>query len=122
MKLISRTAAVALVISLPMALGACGSGSKPSKADVKAGYAKHVQEQAKKSGAKIPDSIVDKMTGCVVDKTYDKVSARSLKNIKDSKSNDKGEIEVKKDDKPKFESAAKSCQDKYKNELSKLGG
>lgn len=121
MKLISRTAAVALVLSMPMALGACGGDSKPSKADVKAGYAKYVKTQAKKSKVTIPDSIVNKMAGCIIHKTYDKVSAKSLTNIKNADTNDKDEIKVKSDDKSKFEAASTSCQTKYKNELSKLG-
>lgn len=121
MKLVSRTAAVALVISLPMALGACGSDSKPSKADVKAGYVKSVKKEAKKAGVTIPDAIMTKMSGCVIDEAYEKVSAKSLKSIKNGDTNDKGEIKVTSDDKSKFESASKDCQTKYKDELSKLG-
>lgn len=120
MKLISRTAAAALIISLPMALGACGGG-KPSKADVKAGYVKSVKAQAKKSGVKIPDSTLDKMAGCIIDKSYDDVSSDSLNSIKDGKTNSDGEIKVTSKDKPKFESASTACQTKYKDELSKLG-
>jgi len=120
MKLISRTAAVALVISLPMALGACGN-SKPSKADVKAGYSKSVKQQAKTAGVKIPDALLDKMSGCIIDKSYDEVSSDSLKSIKDGKTNSDGEIKVTSKDKPKLESASKDCQAKYKDELTKLG-
>ncbi|GAB3499593.1 hypothetical protein [Flexivirga sp.] len=118
--ILSRTAAAALIITLPMGLSACGD-SKPSKADVTAGYVKSVKQQADKSGVKIPDSLLDKMAGCIIDKSYDKVSADSLKSIKDGKTNDKGEIKVKSDDKSTFESASKDCQTKYKDELSKLG-
>jgi len=119
MKIVSRTAAAALLITLPMSLAACGGGSKPSKADVKAGYEKAVKAQASKSGIKVPDALLDKMAGCIIDKTYDKVSAASLNSIKKGDTDSKGQIKVKSDDKSKFESASTACQTKYKDEIAK---
>lgn len=121
MKIVTRTAAAALLISLPMGLSACGGNSKPSKDDVKAGYSKAVKKQVEKLGVKVPDSTIDKMGNCIIDGAYDKVSATSLKSIKDGKTTKDGDVKVAKKDKPKFESASKKCQAKYKDELSKLG-
>ncbi|MFC6707976.1 hypothetical protein [Flexivirga alba] len=119
MKLISRTAAVALVISLPMALGACGGGSKPSKADVKAGYIKSVKKSGGAESAKIPDSLYTKMADCVFDKTYNDLSSDTLNKFKDGNANEK--TKIKSSDKDKLTSASTSCQTKLANDFKNVG-
>lgn len=108
MKIITRTAAAALLISLPMALGACGSdgGSKPSKADVKAGFEKAMKSS--EAGAALPQATLDKYSNCVVDKTYDKLSNKALNVIK--KGDTKTKTDVPKKDKTAFDGAVTSCQ------------
>lgn len=118
MKLISRTAAVALVISLPMALGACGGDSKPAKADVKAGYIKAVKKNVGASGAKVPDSLYQKMADCIVDKSYDDLSADTLNKLKDG--NATAETKVKSDDKDTLDKASKTCQTKLADDMKSV--
>jgi hypothetical protein len=95
MKIVTRTAAAAMLISLPMALGACGGGdSKPSKADVKVGFAKVMKSMP--SGKNVPAPTMTKIADCVVDKTYDKVTAKTLNAMKSGDKNSKAD---KKDEK-----------------------
>lgn len=108
MKLITRTAAAALLIGLPMTLGACGSsgGSKPSKADVQAGLTKLMKAQA--GASVIPDATVKKYTGCIVDKSYDKLSNKALNAI--TKGDPKTKTDVPQKDKDAYTSAVNSCK------------
>ncbi|MBB2892538.1 hypothetical protein [Flexivirga oryzae] len=105
MKIVSRTAAAALLITLPMALGACSSsgGSKPAKADVQAGFTKALKGQSEAKGA--PDSLVNKMSGCVVDKIYNKVSNKTLNAIKSGDTSNK----ISSDDESTLNDATNSC-------------
>ena len=104
MKIITRTAAAAMLISLPMALGACGgSDSKPSKADASVGFAKILKSQMGSSGTS--DAMTKKIATCVVDKTYDKISAKTLNAMKSGKSDSKGDSK----DQTALNNAAKTC-------------
>ncbi|RNI22167.1 hypothetical protein [Flexivirga caeni] len=86
MKLIARTAAAAVLLSLPMTLAACGGGgSKPSKADAATGYAKIMQSKG------ISSSVANKVATCTLDKTYDKLSAKTLNAMKSGSSSSKGD-------------------------------
>jgi len=103
MKIVSRTAAAALLITLPMSLAACGGGSKPSKADVQAGFTKAMKSQSELKSA--PDAMLDKMSRCTVDKIYDKVSNKTLNAIKSGDTSNK----ISADDESKLTSATNSC-------------
>lgn len=104
MKIATRTAAAALLISLPMALGACGSGgSKPSKADVQAGFTKAMKSQSELKSA--PDAMLEKMSSCTVDKIYDKVSNKTLNAIKSGDTSNK----ISADDESTLTDATNSC-------------
>lgn len=119
MKLISRTAAAALVISLPMALGACGGGSKPAKADVKAGYIKSIKKDAGAQGSKIPDSLYNKMADCIFDKTYDDLSSDTLNKFKDGNATEK--TKIKSSDKDTLDKASSTCQTKLADDIKNVG-
>jgi hypothetical protein len=113
MKIVTRTAAAALLITMPMALGACGSGhSKPSKADVKAGYVKLMNDNATLS--KLPTTTKVKVSNCVVDKIYDRVDAKTLVAMKGHDEKYKGSDK----DGKTLESASTSCGQSLKKELS----
>lgn len=120
MKIITRTAAAAMLISLPMALGACGGGGdKPSQADVEAGYIKALKNVGGSDAAKIPDSLYQKMAGCIFDKTYDKLSNDTLNKMKDGNATEK--TKIKSSDQSKLESASNTCSKKYAAEIQKAG-
>ncbi|GGB38310.1 hypothetical protein GCM10011492_31320 [Flexivirga endophytica] len=119
MKIATRTAAAALLISMPMALGACGSDSKPAKADVKAGYIKAVKKNMGASGAKVPDSLYKKMADCIVDESYDDVSADTLNKLKDG--NVTKDTKVKSEDKDTMDKASKTCQTKLADDFKSVG-
>lgn len=119
MKIVTRTAAAALLISMPMALGACGSDSKPSKADVKAGYIKAVKKNVGESGTKVPDSLYKKMADCMIDSTYDDLSADTLNKLKDGNVTEK--TKVKSEDKDTMDKASKTCQTKLAGDFKNIG-
>ena len=101
-----------------MALTACGD-SKPSKADVKAGYIKTIKKVGGSEAAKIPDSLYTKMADCIFDKAYDGLSADTLNKFKDGSATEK--TKIKSSDEDKLSKASDSCETKYKDELSKVG-
>lgn len=104
MNKLTRSTAAGLLLALPLALSACGSSgdSKPSKADVKAGYVK----AAKKEGTSgMSDSIVKQISDCIVDKTYDDLDEDTLTKIKDADTDAK----IKSSDKTKLSTASTAC-------------
>ncbi|UIJ36332.1 hypothetical protein [Allobranchiibius sp. GilTou73] len=56
---------------------AAAGGGKPTKAAATAGLAKGLEQTAQ--GAKLKPAVVQKISACIVDKTYDKVSASAVK-------------------------------------------
>ncbi|WP_446665271.1 hypothetical protein [Flexivirga sp. B27] len=117
MKIATRTAAAAMLIALPMGLTACG-GSKPAKDDVKAGYVKAVKKNLGSTGSKVPDSLYDKLADCMIDKSYDDLSADTLNKLKDGDAT--AETKVKKEDKETMDKVSKECQTKLSGDFSKL--
>ncbi|KNX36109.1 hypothetical protein [Luteipulveratus halotolerans] len=102
-----RTAALALAATIPFGLAACGGGDKPSKGEVKAGYAKVASSRVGAS-AQNPEfkKSMDKFTGCIVDKTYDDLSADTLNAIKDGDT----DADISKDDEKKIDKATNECK------------
>lgn len=90
MKVVSRTAASAMLLALPLALGACGD-SKPEKAEVQSGFAKIMKDQPGMDS--LPEGSVDKVSKCVTDKVYDEVSNETLKAMASGESDAKGNEE-----------------------------
>jgi len=91
MKMIARTAAAAMLITLPMTLGACGGDSKPSKAEAQAGYVKLIKAKLGSSATGVSDAALNKYAGCVLDKSYDKLSAKTLNAMKSGNKDAKGD-------------------------------
>ncbi|WP_265447878.1 hypothetical protein [Flexivirga meconopsidis] len=110
MKIITRTAAAAMLVSLPIALSACGSGGgdKPSKDDVKAGYVKAIKKEAGSAASSVPDATFNKMADCIFDKSYDKVSADTLDKL--ASGNFTKDTKIKSDDEKTLTDATDSCQ------------
>lgn len=76
MKKLSRCAAVALLVAVPVGLTGCGGGDdKPSKSDVASGYAKML----KSMGGTTDSALMDKVASCTADKVYDKAATKTLK-------------------------------------------
>lgn len=61
--------------------GDAGSGDKPSKDDVIAGYTTIVSDGA---GGQLPEGILDQVVTCFVDELYEPASAQTLQAIADS--------------------------------------
>ncbi|NNG40114.1 hypothetical protein HJ588_12655 [Flexivirga sp. ID2601S] len=92
MKIFTRTAAAAMLVSMPIALSACGGsggGSKPSKDEVKAGYVKAIKKEGGSMASSVPDATFNKLADCIFDKSYDKVSAKTLNAIKSGNTSEK---------------------------------
>jgi hypothetical protein len=102
MKVVSRATATALLLGLPLALGACGD-SKPEKADVESGFAKLMKEQS--ATASLPDATVDKIAKCVTGKVYDKVSNETLSAMASGDKGSKGDS----DDQKALNDASLAC-------------
>ena len=74
---------VAVLAAAAIALGATGcSGGKPTKDAVKAGIIKMMKEQGENS---YDDNALNDYVGCLVDGSYDKVSADTLQKLADGK-------------------------------------
>ena len=74
---------VAVLAATAIALGATScSGGKPSKDAVKAGIIKMMKEQGENS---YDDNALNEYVGCLVDGSYDKVSANTLQKLADGK-------------------------------------
>lgn len=102
-----QVAATAALLTLPFGLVACGS-SKPSKDDVKAGMEKQVKENLSSMGGgntAMQEKLATKVTNCIVDKVYDKVSADALTAMKEGDES----AEVEKGDKSTVDKATQEC-------------
>ena len=73
---------VAVLASIAIAFGAAGCSGKPSKDAVKAGIIKMMKEQGENS---YDDNALNDYVGCLVDGSYDKVSADTLQKLADGK-------------------------------------
>ena len=73
---------VAVLASIAIACGAVGCSGKPSKDAVKAGIIKMMKEQGESS---YDDNALNDYVGCLVDGSYDKVSADTLQKLADGK-------------------------------------
>ena len=73
---------VAVLASIAIACGAAGCSGKPSKDAVKAGIIKMMKEQGESS---YDDNALNDYVGCLVDGSYDKVSADTLQKLADGK-------------------------------------
>ena len=73
---------VAVLASIAIAFGAVGCSGKPSKDAVKAGIIKMMKEQGENS---YDDNALNDYVGCLVDGSYDKVSADTLQKLADGK-------------------------------------
>ena len=73
---------VAVLASIAIAFGAVGCSGKPSKDAVKAGIIKMMKEQGESS---YDDNKLNEYVGCLVDGSYDKVSANTLQKLADGK-------------------------------------
>lgn len=104
-----RVAATAALLTLPFGLIACGS-SKPSKDEVKAGMEKRVMDNLSGSGANtdMQKKLATKMTDCIVDKVYDKISADALTAMKEGDES----AEVEEGDKTAVDKATQECMKK----------
>lgn len=73
---------VAVLASIAIAFGAVGCSGKPSKDAVKAGIIKMMKEQGESS---YDDNKLNEYVVCLVDGSYDKVSADTLQKLADGK-------------------------------------
>jgi len=73
---------VAVLASIAIAFGAAGCSGKPSKDAVKAGIIKMMKEQGE---SLYDDNALNDYVGCLVDGSYDKVSADTLQKLADGK-------------------------------------
>ena len=73
---------VAVLASIAIACGAAGCSGKPSKDAVKAGIIKMMKEQGE---SLYDDNALNDYVGCLVDGSYDKVSADTLQKLADGK-------------------------------------
>ncbi|MDQ2849946.1 MAG: hypothetical protein M3Y49_04280 [Actinomycetota bacterium] len=90
MSILNRATATAALLILPFSLAACGGGSdKPSKADAQAGFSKLLKSETGASSAN--PALLEKLSKCVVDKTYDKLTTRTLKAMASGDKNSKGD-------------------------------
>ncbi len=101
----SRTAAVAALLALPLGLAACGDGDgdKPSKDEVTKGVEKLYGGTTGTS--QLTDSQTNKLASCAVDKTYDKLSTKTLKAMASGDKDSKGD----KKDEAAFRAAGIAC-------------
>jgi hypothetical protein len=77
-----KIAAFVAIPTLALSLAACGD-SKPPKAEVAKGMVKLFEKSA--GSTKASKKFMKKYADCITDKIYDKVSAKSLKNIAEGK-------------------------------------
>ena len=73
---------VAVLASVAIAFGAVGCGGKPSKDAVKEGIVKMMKAHGESS---YDDETLNDYVGCIVDGSYDKLSADSLQKLADGK-------------------------------------
>lgn len=73
---------VAVLASIAIACGAAGCSGKPSKDAVKAGIIKMMKGQGE---SLYDDNALNDYVGCLVDGSYDKVSADTLQKLADGK-------------------------------------
>lgn len=80
MKNMRKMAAIAMALTLPLGLSACGGdgGDKPSKDDVKAGLVKAVNDMMGDESIPGMEEAMDELSGCIVDGVYDDFSAENL--------------------------------------------
>lgn len=110
---IRKVATAMLTVSLALGMAGCGNSGKPSKEEVKAGFEKTLNGIQ----AGIPEEIKKKMTGCVVDESYDKLSVDALKALQ---TGDRSKIEaVKSSDREAITSATRACATKMVAEIGK---
>lgn len=103
-----RVAATLTLLTLPFGLAACGSGGgdKPSKSEVKTGIQKSVDKKLGVEGTGgAAGQTAKKVTDCVIDKTYDKLSTKALIALKDGDN----DAEVESGDKSTVQKAYKEC-------------
>ena len=73
---------VAVLASIAIACGAAGCSGKPSKDAVKAGIIKMMKDQGENL---YDDDALNNYVGCLVDGSYDEVSADTLQKLADGK-------------------------------------
>ncbi len=101
----------AVLASAAIALGAVGCAGKPSKQDVIEGWGKTFKNNFGGKGAS--DEVIEKAKPyieCLVDETYDKMSADTLNKI--AKGEIKDEDKVSGNDEQAVKDAASTCKDK----------
>lgn len=104
MSLLKRATATGALLILPLSLAACGGGgAKPSKADAQAGLSKILKSSPETSSLTAAQN--DKITKCVIDKTYDKLTTKTLKAMASGDDNSKGDEK----DKSTLNSASTAC-------------
>lgn len=104
MSIIKRATATAALLILPLSLAACGGGgAKPSKADAQAGLSKVFKSAAGTSSLTTEQNT--KVSKCVVDKTYDKLTTKTLKAMASGDDNSKGD----KKDETTLRTASNEC-------------
>lgn len=104
MSVLTRIAAGAALLAMPLSLTACGSsGDKPSKADVQTGLSKLFKQQ---TGASVVTSAqLTKLSSCMTDRIYDKVSTSTLKAVAGGNTKTNGSEK----DKSTMENASTEC-------------
>jgi lipoprotein len=103
---------VAVLASIAIACGAAGCSGKPSKDAVKAGIIKMMKEQGENS---YDDNALNDYVGCLVDGSYDKVSADTLQKLADGKTDTSASTGVADGDSKAIGEATQEC-------LAKLTG
>lgn len=97
------------------ALVLTGCTSKPSKAEIEKSFTAILVKEFGSTATDKQKSQLKQYVDCIVDETYDDVSAKTWNKIIDAKSaNDLSATSGTKNEKKKLDAAAQKCQDKLK--------
>ncbi len=105
---LKKLSTLLMVPALAVALAACGGSEKPSKDDVKAGLTQAMENELGTGSSAEEQEAANELLGCLVDETYDKVSAETLQALADGKDPES----ISEEDNKHFEDALGTCMEK----------
>ena len=122
--MLKKLAALVSVPLLALSLSACSGGGDDSagasKEDVTKGMSKYLKSYLESAGLSgLPDSAVDAYAKCIVDATYDSLSAKSRDLVAKGDLEEMNKAEGSQKEADAVEKAVTDCQDTLMQELMK---
>ncbi len=106
---IKKISTLLMVPALAVSLAACGGSSKPSKADVEAGFKELFTVGAGGELSAEDKEQTDKLASCITDKAHETMSTEGLQLIADADFKNQSADTITEDDQKALEDAMVAC-------------